>query len=117
MDEDVQMSARTGAWIVEKPRAAPLEAADGRSQIGNFDCYVMQSFASFVNELRDHGVWSGGFEQLDARAAGGKHRDLDVFVFDGFAQRDGEAELLFVEGERVVERPNRDAQVINVKFL
>jgi hypothetical protein len=25
--------------------------------------------------------------------------------------------LLFVEGERVVERPNRDAQVINVKFL
>jgi len=117
MDENVQMSARAGAWIVQEPRAAGLESLDCCREIGDFDRDVMQSFASFLDELRDHRVGSGGFQQFDARSTGGEHRDFDFFQLDRFTQPDLKAELLLVKGERVVERADRDAQMVNVKFL
>jgi hypothetical protein len=60
---------------------------------------------------------SDAFQQLDARTAGGQHRDVHLFLLHGFAQADGEAELLLIEAQRGVERSNGDAQMVDFEFV
>ena len=117
MDKDVQMSACARTRIVHQARAAFFEALDGRGKIRNFHRDVMQAFAALVDEPRDHRIRPGGLEQFDARAAGREHRDFNLLLFYGFSEPDRETELFLVKLERGVERADRDAQVINVKFV
>ncbi len=117
MNEDVEMSACSGPWIVQETRSARCKARNSSGQVGNFDRDVMQTFAAFFNKLRDHRIRSSCFEQLDARIAGGQHGHVHFFEIDRFARADREAELLLVEPEGGIERAYGDTQVVNLHFV
>jgi hypothetical protein len=109
MDEDIEMATGAGAGIVQQARALGSETIDGGGEIRDFESDVMEAFAAFLDELCNHGIGFGGFEQFDARSSGGKHCDSHFFLFYGFALGDRESELVFVELEGGVQRPDGDA--------
>ena len=94
MDEHVEMSARA-ARAARSAGARP----DSRSrstvacEIGHAQRDVMQSGAALFEKFRDGRIGSQRFEQLDARIAGGQHRDVDFLVLDGFAMVDLQARV------------------------
>src|SRR5437868_11139874 len=117
MDEDVQMSARAWARIVEQARAARFEAIHRTRKIRHFQRDMMQSFAALLNELRDHRVWAASLQQFNTRAAGGQHRDVHFLQLDRLPEVYGKTELLLIEVERGIQRSHGDAEVINLKFV
>lgn len=117
MNEHVEMAAGAGAWFVEQSRSACFEALHRGCKIRDLQRDVMQSFAALLNELRDHRIGAGTFQQLNARTTGRQHDDVDLFLFDGFSRAGRESELLRIKPERSVERPDCDAQVINFEFV
>ena len=114
MDENVKVPSGARPRIVHQTRATGFETRDCAREVGYFDGYVMQPFAALVDEFGDHRIRFRGFQQLDARVARRQHGDVHSFLLDGFAQANREAELLFVEGERGVERSHGDAEMINL---
>lgn len=109
MNEDVKVPARAGARLIQQARAIRFKTGNGSGKIGHSDSHVMESFAALLYELRDHRIRLGGLEQLDAGIAGRKHCDINLFLGHCLAQLNRKPELLFVEGERSVERADRDA--------
>jgi len=117
MDENVEMAASAGARFVQQSRAMCFEALHRAAEIRHLERDVMQTFAALLDEFCDHRIGTGGFQQFNARAASGQHDDVDLFLFHRFARAGGESELLRVEPERGVERPDRDPKMINVEFV
>jgi hypothetical protein len=99
MDEDIDVSSCAWAWVVQQPRALRFETLDRGGEIRNFEGDVMETFATLVDEFCDCGIGFRGFQQLDARFAGGEHGDVHFFLVYCLALGDRESELLFVELE------------------
>ena len=112
MNEDVSVAARAGARFVQQSRAAGSQAGDGGVEIRHAQRDVVQPGPALFEELRDGRIGGGGFQQFDARVPGGQHRDIHLFVRDGFAMGDGEAEG-FVEGDGVGRGWDGDAEVVD----
>ena len=117
MDENVEVSARARARFVQESRAMRFEALHRGSEIRDLEGDMMQAFAALLDEFRDHRIGTRGFQQLNARAAGGEHDDIDLFLFHGFARARSESELLLIEPERGIERSDSDAEMINVEVV
>ena len=114
MNEYVEVSAGSGARLVEQASARGLEAFHRGLKIGNHESHVMQSFATLLNEFRDDRIGFGGFQKLDARFPHRKHGGVDFFDGHGFAQRHVQAELVAIELERLIDRPHRNSQMVNL---
>src|SRR5579862_4243968 len=117
MNEDVEVAARAGTGLAHQACAARLEARYGARQIGHFDGDVMQPFAALVDEFGDYRITVGSFEQFDARIARGQHGDVDFFLIDRFTEANREAQLIFVENQRGVERTDGNAEMINLESV
>jgi len=117
VNEHVEMAARAGARFIEQSRSACFEALHRSREIRDLQRDMMETFAALLDEFRDHRIRAGSFEQLNARTTGRQHDDVDLFLFDGFSMAGGESELLGIESESGVERPDGDAQVINFEFV
>src|SRR5262245_11909215 len=111
MDKYIKMTARAAPRLVQQPRAGSSKALDCGGQVRHLQGYMMQSGAVLGKKFRDGRIRRGGFEQLDAGIARGKHGDVNLLIGDGFAMGDLESER-FVEGGGGVERFDGDAEMV-----
>ena len=117
MHENIEMATRARAWRVQQSRAMRFEALHRGGEIRDLQRDMMQAFAALLDKLGDHRIGTGGFQQFNARTAGGQHDDVDLFLFHGFARADWESELVLIERERAVERSDGDPEMINVEVV
>ncbi len=117
MDENVEVSTRARARFVQQSCAMCFQALHRGGKIRDLQGHMMQALATLLDKFRDHRIGPGGFQQFNARTARRQHDHVDLFLFHGFARRDREAELLLIEPERGVQRPDCDAEVVNVEVV
>jgi len=117
MDEHIKMPSRALPRFIQQTRAVCLETIHRGGKIGNLNGDMMQPLPAFLDEFGDHGIGRGRFQQLDTRFSGGQHGDVHFFLLHCFAQADGESELLLVELQRLVQRANGNAEMINPKVV
>ena len=117
MYKNVKVSTRAAPGFIEKMRAGLAKSFDAPGEVGHAKCNVVNSFATFREELSDYRVLFGWLEKFDSRAIHGQHRNVYFFMSDRFARRNTEAELLLVKLERAVERPHCDAEMIDTNVL
>lgn len=117
MYKNVEMPACAALWFIEQTGTGLLELSDRAKKIGHAECDVVQTFAALGQEFANNGVVFGGFEELDARTGDGEHRDIYFFMRDGFPGGHAEAELPLIELERLVERADSDAEMVDTKCV
>jgi hypothetical protein len=62
MNEDVDVSAGSGAGFVKEFDTGGFEAFDSGVEVGDFHGYVVETGASFVDEFGDSAFGGEGFE-------------------------------------------------------
>lgn len=113
MNKYVKMAACSGARFVEKTRARGFQPLDGGIQIGDREGYVMQSFATLIDEFRDDGIGFGRFKQFDARFPDRQHGGVDFFYLHGLPKRNAQSKLVAIEMQCLLNRADRNSKMIN----
>lgn len=117
MDEDIHMPACARARLIQQSCTVRFQTFHDRREIWDLDRHMVQTFAALLDEFCDYRIRARGFQQLNAWTAGRQHGDVHLFLLHGLAQANSEAKLLLIKAERVVQRSNGDAQVINLEFV
>jgi len=117
MDERDQRAARAGSRLfIYQPHIAGFQFGEFRVDVVDLDAQVMNSGAAFGDELSDRSLVSGRFQQFDAAFADGQHRDSHALIFNNFDIGQFQSERVAPETERLVNRTDRDTEMLNFGF-
>ena len=111
-----KVSARSGARLIQQARARGAQPLHRGGQIGDLKRDVMQSFAALIEKLSDRRIRFGRLQQFDARAFSGSIATFTFSCVHGFAGGSGQAELVLVERQRLIDRAHGDPQVIDLRI-
>lgn len=114
MNKYVKVSAGSCTRFVQQTGPRGFEPFHRGVQIGHRQSHVMQTFTALVDELGDHRIGLGGFQQLDARFTYRQHRGVNFFNGDSFAQRHGQPKLIAIEIERLVDGAHGNSEMIDL---
>src|SRR5882672_11092727 len=114
MDEgDERASGADSRTLVDQAGAAGFQFREFRVDIVDFDAKVMNSRAAFGQKLSYWRFLAGGFEQFDAAFADRQHGDPYALILHHFDAFQFEAERVTPERQRLVDRFDGDAKMLN----
>lgn len=112
---EVVAGTRTGLTVDEFVTLS-VERGESRADIGNTVGDVVKPRTSTLEKSRDGGIGVYGRDQFDPSDAAADEDDFDALGLDAFTSFRPGADECFPEGNRFIERSDRDSHVVQRVF-